>query len=687
MNYQIKQSVLNKEIVALHYGQPATTPAKFDSLSKEGFNRNVWAYRCIMRIATSASNIPILLYQKKGKKLVEIENHPLLDLMSKPNVYESGSDFIEKAIAFLLLSGNSYIEMNGPTKNGAPTELWCWRPDRTTIVPGGDYIKSFRYNVNGKEIDLPFDRMLHTKFFSPLDDFYGLSPISVASRTLDMDNGTTDWNTSLVQNSASPSGFLKTQGNLSDTVFNRLKVKVRKMFSGKRNAGKAHILEGGIEWQQTGLSPKDMDFINSRKMTREEICAVFGVPPQLVGIQDKSTYSNYQEARGSFYTETVLPTLDKLLDCYNHMLTPFFGDSLKLSYDVDKIEALQENTDTKYERMKNVSDILTINERREELGFEAKPGGDVFLIPSNMYAVGKDSAMYQNATTSSNNKEKNNSKYMNNLASKDPFEYLEKALDSLEKKSEEDKYISDIESFREKYEKTAIEFIQKRFKEEKDRILAQYEKNGEKGLFEELKTQEKEWHTLISAIYYSIIEDVGNWNFNRLIDEYSKSHNDMEVKLIGKLFSITALIKKFIKETAVLAVTHISETTRTELKNVIDKGIANSESIQKIRKRIETVYEDFDARRSMTIARTEVFSATSYAAQEGARQTGFEMTKEWVTVLDGRERDSHSECNGQEKDLDEYYDIGDSKAMFPCDPDLPAKERIQCRCVEKHHVK
>ena len=59
------------------------------------------------------------------------------------------------------------------------------------------------------------------------------------------------------------------------------------------------LLEGGLDWREMSINPKDMDFIESKNSAAREIALAFGVPPQLLGINGDSTYSNMQEANTS----------------------------------------------------------------------------------------------------------------------------------------------------------------------------------------------------------------------------------------------------------------------------------------------------------------------------------------------------------------------------------------------------
>ncbi|WP_197478866.1 phage portal protein [Anoxybacillus sp. B7M1] len=659
---RFKASVTAAAILQTFTGNPAWTPARFDKLAEEGFNRNVWVYRCVMVTAQHVASVPLLLYQQKRKKRVEVEEHPLLDLLNKPNPLQSRNEFMESWAAFLLLSGNSYIEMNGPTR-GAPTELWAWRPDRTTIIPGGDnFIQAYRYSVNGRNIDVPAEKIIHSKFFAPLDDFYGLGPIQVAARVIDQDNAANTWNASLLQNSGRPSGAFLAKKPLNDKQFERTKYQLRQEYAGASKAGKIMLLEGDVDWKEMSLSPKDMDFIESKKMSRLEICAAFGVPPELVGDREHATYSNYKEARASFYMETVLPLLDKLIDKLNAQLIPLFGDNLTLAYDTDQIPALQENSEVKWTRAIEAlkTGLISFDEARHMVGYESISGGNARLIPATFIQVDEEGASI--STGDEGNQDD---------TIQDPMKRAEmiftKAASALKTKQ----FIDSIEKRREGFIKSAEQIIRKRFAAEKKAVLKIFDTAGEStdivaAIEKAIDSQRKEWEKTLTAIWMATTEEFAKNEFERL----NSQSKGMQAKFFDQEFAVlNTIIQKYIFDVVADAVTKVTKFTKELLKHVIGEGVAKGESLLKIAKRIENVYTgDFDKNRSITIARTEVISASNYGNHMGAKATGLPLEKEWIAVLDSRTRDDHAETNGQVRDMEDYYDIGGEKAMYPRRP-------------------
>ena len=388
----LKQSRTTSAVVAQDVGRAKFTPVDYLQLAKEGHNKNVTAFSSIRKVSTSVAAVPWTLFTLgKGGELTEVsERHPLIELLKRPNPRMGRGAFFENLTAFLLLSGNSYIEKIGPDREGAPPkELWPLRPDRMKVVVGNREmpIGGYQHTVNGRVTKIEAEDVLHMKTFNPTDDFYGLSPIQVAARSIDEANEAKAWNVALLQNSGKPSGAFIAKDTLGDDQLDELKSEIDDKVSSARNAGRPLVLDGDLRWEEMGLTPKDMDWIKGQKLSAREIANAFGVPPELVGDSESKTYASYQEARKSFYEETVIPLLEWIRGELNNWLVPLFGDNLFLDFNRDAIPALQEDRDAVFKRA-NDSNFLSVNEKRVMVGFDEVPGGDVILIPLNLVPLG-----------------------------------------------------------------------------------------------------------------------------------------------------------------------------------------------------------------------------------------------------------------------------------------------------------
>ena len=382
----------------------------YADLAKEGYQENAIVYRCVNEIANGAASVKFGLF--RGDQ--PIEDHPLLDLLMRPNPMNSQSEFFQEVYSYLLLAGNSYILKTG-AEDREPSELYTLRPDRIKIIPSKREIPmSFQYIVNG-QVSANYDVDQSTgssdvkqiMLFNPLDDYYGLSPLKAASVDIDQHNLSNKHNVMLLMNGARPSGAVvyrpkdESGSNtmLTDTQREQLRGDLLQRFEGSNNAGRTMILEGDFDYKEMGMSPKDMDFTGMKNFAARDIALCFGVPSQLVGIPDSNTYSNMQEARLALYEETIIPMLKHIESDLNEWLVPMYGDDLTLKYLVDDIPAITERRRMIYDNVITAVDkgIITRNEARERLGLEPITGGDEVYIPANLFPLGSETPQAQSA--------------------------------------------------------------------------------------------------------------------------------------------------------------------------------------------------------------------------------------------------------------------------------------------------
>ena len=375
----------------------------YQDLAEEGYMKNSIVFRCVNEIAKGASAVPFMV--KAGDQV--LDSHPIVTLLSRPNPLQSHSEFFNSIFGFLLLSGNAYILKVG-SEVGAPKELHLLRPDRMVVKGGSNPIPDrYEYVLNGRvqatypvEERTGFSEVKHVKLWNPLDDFYGLSPMSAAAIEVDQHNMSGKHNINLLSNGARPSGAVvfKPQDdagfavNLTESQRQQLLTDLNNRFSGTANAGRPLLLEGDFDWKEMGLSPKDMDFLNLKQMAATDIAMCFGVPSQLVGVSDAQTYANVAEARLALYEETIIPHLRKLESDFNEWLVPMFGENLEFCFDIDKIPALSERTKRIYENVTSAvrEGIMTRNEAREAIGLSPIDGADDLYISATLFPITSD---------------------------------------------------------------------------------------------------------------------------------------------------------------------------------------------------------------------------------------------------------------------------------------------------------
>ncbi len=364
--------------VALHLqGEAAWSGRDYATLARAGFMRNPVAHRSIRLIAETAGALKWLLREGRA----ELSEHPLLDLLTRPNQRQAGGSFMEALYGQLMISGNAYVEL--VEAGDALREMHLLRPDRVTVAgdaAGWPVALDYGTGRGRRRIALRGEAegragALHIRMFHPLDDHYGFAPMEAALTALDLHQAAARWNKALLDNSARPSGALvyapKDGSNLSEEQFARLKGELEEGYTGATKAGRPLLLEGGLDWKAMGLTPKDMDFVEARNAASRDIALAFGVPPMMLGIPGDNTYSNYQEANRAFWRLTVLPLAARVAGEMSAWLAPVFGEGLSLDFDTDQVEGLAAERDQLWKRV-GEAEFLSDDEKREAVGYGSR---------------------------------------------------------------------------------------------------------------------------------------------------------------------------------------------------------------------------------------------------------------------------------------------------------------------------
>ena len=329
------------------------------------------------------------------RKLVDggIE-HIANPLILQPNSEQGCQDFVETLVTNLQVSGNAYV-LRERGRSGAIVALKLLRSDRVTVnIAESGAVADYTYEINGKNYSIPAGDCAHLKLPNPADDVYGLSPILVCSRFLNLDISISEFLRAFYANAGVPAGILKLKRRISsqdeaDVVRNRW----RSSFSGSGGWHALAVLDEDASYEQVAPAIKDMDTSSLTKVTETRIAATFGVPPILLGLQaglETASYSNYQQARESFVAETVSPLLSKISQFLTRALEL---DSDQYVYaDTNGIKMFTEDVTVSSDRVVRQWDagIITLNEARTALGYEDIEDGGRRRVPMNILEIGTD---------------------------------------------------------------------------------------------------------------------------------------------------------------------------------------------------------------------------------------------------------------------------------------------------------
>jgi HK97 family phage portal protein len=292
-----------------------------------------WVYACASKIASSMAKLKLRLYVRKGRDREEIFEHPFLDMLRNVNPFMNRFELLELTTIFLELTGNAYWYI-AKNKLGTPAEIWLMHSQFVKVVPDKkEFIRGYLWEMYGKKIAFSPEEVIHFKYPNPKSMYYGMGPLEAAAWGVDTNDYMQRYEAGLFKNQARPDGVLETEQSLNDPEFKRLQRMWVNAHQGVDKAGKTAILEKGLKYKAVQMSPRELGFLTGRKLTREEICAIFGVPLSKLGIVTDVNRANAEANDYTFQKEVILPKGTRMQEKIDEKVLPMYDSKLSSEFE------------------------------------------------------------------------------------------------------------------------------------------------------------------------------------------------------------------------------------------------------------------------------------------------------------------------------------------------------------------
>jgi len=353
-----------------------------ETLATEGYKKQEVVYACIRAIATSASDVPVRVMKDEA----EDPDHPLAELLARPWPWLSRYELLEATLTYLSIAGCAFW-WKQRSRGKRVVGLYPLRPDLMRIQAGNSLDKPiayFEYTYSNRVYRFPPEDIVYFRYLDPLSDTAGFPPLAVAMDAVDADNMATRFLQYFFRRGAMLGGILSTESRLEQDQVDFLKEQWRQQYGGLEHWGEVAVLSAGAKYQQIGVTQREMEFPELRKMSEARICMVFGVPPiiiqAIVGLEH-ATYSNFGEAQKVLWVNTLSPIYGRLGDKITVDLGLEFGNDVAVLFAINEVPALQENRDAAWNRANQgvAGGWVTVNEARAEAGLPPVREGEVFL--------------------------------------------------------------------------------------------------------------------------------------------------------------------------------------------------------------------------------------------------------------------------------------------------------------------
>lgn len=322
-------------------------------------------------------------------------NHPLLRLLLDPNDPDTAYDLFYETILFLLLTGSAYWWIPRDEVLGLPCAIWCLPSHWVWPVMGKDrLIDSWELRpIEGNYLRrrIPADEVILIHEKNPISKIDGFSPLTAGAQWTDIQtmNNTARW--WAYKHGTFPTVAVQFDGTYddpSDEDLRRIEAKFISRYVGDTKSNKPLFLPPGVKVSPLTIEPNKMVFGETAKETRDNILALFGVPPVIAGLSENLTAGGHTAAQNCFCTQTINPLFRFLGQILTEKLARIFDETLRVWWE----DATPEDPTIREEQIKTdlLAGAITVDEIRLLRGRQPYPEsgwGSNAVVPVNMTVV------------------------------------------------------------------------------------------------------------------------------------------------------------------------------------------------------------------------------------------------------------------------------------------------------------
>lgn len=592
-------------------------------------------YRCVSLISETIASFPVGLFQRQGDARVDRSDHPLHDLIAyEPNKVIDAGEFWRTIMGWKLLRGNAYAYIERNT-GGLPIGLWPLSPNVTDPLRQTDGQLAYRFSHDQNAEYAPIDpgtivsaeNVLHFRAFGL--GMEGLSPIGMARQQVGTSYAAMAYVGGFFARDATPGSVVTVPGELTDTQYERLVAQQREMHEGFDRSHRQALLENGATIDTTSLSPVDAAFLDTYRLTKEDIATcIFGVPPDKVGLLDKATYNNMEQLGLDFVIYCLSAWLGRLERVTKRRL--LIGEpDLYLKWNVKGL--LRGDISARYSsyvqgRQWGWLSINDIKRMEDENPLEIK-GADDYLQPLNMVPIGTNPVAPSGG----------GQRAARTRRVADPHEQPADTAPGW------------VDRFR--------SILVDEFNAQEDQII------------DALDSAQRAAGDLIDVDYWTDrLAPLLAAGASELANEIASNVAEQFGGYYDPAWTVNYLLTQALRQAR-----NITLSTRDEVNAAIDN--AEGEGLT-VHESVLLKFTSMRGSRAPETARGYVQQVGHFARREGAQQAGA-VTKTW-NVRSAKPRQSHKRMNGETIDIDAKFSNG---ADFPHDPDAGVDETAGCTCT------
>jgi len=682
-----------------------------------------WLYICVNEVIKACRSVQMMISTEADKI---VESGEAYDLLFR-NPKMSFTTFISETAGYLALDREVYwvfadIDIVRPT-----SILVVGKDQLKPVIRRGELVGYMLRLPGGDRIPLFLEDVHPLVDYNPYDAYRGIGPTTAGKIAISSSYQASLLNEAALANGGKIGNLITVPGSLGDDERRMLISQFESRHKGAHNAGKTCLMTGGADLKRLAQTMAEMEMIELRKFDAAEICALMGVPPEIVGLNSEAQYS-HGPAQQRFIANTIAPTLsfiaehvtDGILSRFRHRsrgykaVTPAQSRSYcssqrsltrKSSYRAAKIKSLQsgqnlfawfaiEDHPTMQEMVRERAEkVLKYTERGVplnqcidafDLPFEHVPWGDDWwvsmgLVPAKFALEGGIDAVLGPSLPEGESDE-----------DEDEGKYVKQAEPSVVKKDTEQqklriwrKWTVSWVGLEKEYTAAVRSYLQRQRRILTDKLAKALEQKGAKSandIIARVVFDMKVESGKIKVINKTFCERGAELGIRQSIIEIAGLTGD-DLEAAVRQAKLSPAVRRAITVSS-HKITKINKTTQDRVARQLKTGLEKGEGLKDLTGRLTDAL-GIKHNRARGIARTQTSGAVSTGRHEGMKSSGVE-TRSWLTSRDSNVRDTHRQAEADSAagiPIDQPFTVGGERLMYPGDPAGSAANIANCRCM------
>lgn len=579
---------------------------------------------CVSTIADTTSWLEHqLLRAKASNNTISHAHYDMID-----------ADLIERIVSQYLLTGNAFVYKI--MLNNKILWLEVLRSDNVYIqLDAKGNLLYYEYNNWGTNLKIEIDEMINIAHFSPFNALWSfqkwVSPVQAIAMQMETDTTSIRYNWNFFKNGATVRDVLSTDKQVSPEAKARAIQKWNNQYRGVNNQHKTAFLDNGITYTSHAPSQKEMDFIESRRFTRDEVLAIFKIPKAIVWVTDDVNRSTAEVADNTYRKNCILPIVKKIEQAFNKHL-------FKGIWHFEFIDVVPDDRDQYYKDF--VVGAISLNEYRSLMWYEAVEWGD------DVYDISDSNNLW------TRDEEENKSKYSNIVSKviRKNTPNTPERLDALEEKGNQKRItkVKRMDWYEEQF-KMAVKDV---WQQQTAEILIETQKNRYKGYTQ--KKIENDIENVLGKIKWQVkrFTALRPVMENIFISEGTFAYQ--ELWLTNQVFTMQPKTLQYIRQNIKRIAVDVDSTTKQHMLRIVElwevQGLGTDDVVNQLASELQQ-----DRSRLSTIVRTETTRASNQADYDVYKDSWLVTRKRRVSELDNRTSHICQTLHGTIIELDWYF--------------------------------